>query len=74
MQYLPDDTGPFYLDDAKKQELKFDYEMNKTEKKKYSRVQLIDMIKEKLNIPNVRGTLKEVQGLTLQYDIPIEYE
>ena len=46
MQYLPDDTGPFYLDDAKKQELKFDCEMNKTEKKKYSRAQLIDMIKE----------------------------
>ena len=36
MQYAESDSGPFYLDDAKKQELKYDCELDQTEKKSYS--------------------------------------
>ena len=42
MQYQPLDTGPFYLSDEMKEELKYDVQLVENETKKFTRSQLID--------------------------------
>ena len=74
MQYEATDNGPFYLSQEKRLEQMYDRELNEIEKKKYTRAQLIDMIKEKTTLPNIRGTLKEIQQLATDNAILLEYE
>ena len=74
MQYQPDDDGPFYLSEEKKNELKHNCEIQQMITKKYTRAQLIDKIKHKTNLPTVRGTLKDVQDQAIKIDIPIDFQ
>ena len=43
------------------------------ETKKYTRAQLIDALEIQCNLSNIRGTLKDVQQLTLQNNLPIQF-
>ena len=45
MQHQPLDTGPFYLSDEMKEELKYDVQLVENETKKFTRSQLIDNLK-----------------------------
>ena len=75
MLYGPDDTGPFYLDNEKRIELENDCETNEIETKKYTRAKLIDLIvSANPNLSNIRGKLKEIQSIALQYNIPIQFD
>ena len=47
MQYGPNDIGPFHLSEQKREELRNDRQTNENEIKKYTRAQLIDLIKSK---------------------------
>ena len=48
--------------------------MDQTEKNFFTRAQLIDVIKRKTNLPNICGTLAEIQALATLHDIPICFE
>ena len=74
MQYQPDDDGPFYLSKDKRNKLKHNCEMQQMETKKYTCAQLIDKIKDKTNLPTVRGTLKDVQDQAIKIGIPIDFQ
>ena len=75
MQYSEDDTGPFYLTPEEREQRKLDHISNTDkEKKKYTRSQLIKVIKQKSPLTKPRGNLKEIQDLCVQLNIPIEFE
>ena len=46
----------------------------RSKKKKFTRAELINKLKTQHNLPNIRGTLKEVQAVATQYGIPLTYE
>ena len=73
MQFKEGDVGPFYLDSETREECKYDRETGEMEEKTYTRSQLIDMIKEKQNVPYVRGNLKEIQRQACILHIPLSY-
>ena len=73
MQFEPEDSGPFYLSDEQKQAKKYDFETDIVETKKYTRAQLIDALEIQCNLSNIRGTLKDVQQLTLQNNLSIQF-
>ena len=60
IQYNKTDSSPFYLDNAKKEELKYDCELDQIEKKKFTQAQLINAIETKTQLPNIRSMLAEI--------------
>ena len=67
------DISPFYLSAAEKERRKSDIELDENATKKYSRSFLIDQIKEKTGLQQVRGNLKEVQETAAKLNILIQF-
>lgn len=74
MQFKEGHAGPFYLSEQKREELRYDTTTDEIEKKKYTRVELIDKLKTNYNLPNPRGTLKEIQTIATQHGLPLSFE
>ena len=74
MQCGPNDIVPFHLSEQKREELRNDCQTNENEIKKYTRAQLIDLIKSKTNQTHVGGSYQQIQDLAKELDIPTEFE
>ena len=73
MSFQAGDSGPFYLSAEERERRKNNIEINKNVTNKYSRSFLIDQIKEKTGVQQVRGNLKEVQETATKLNIPIQF-
>ena len=67
------DIGMFYLSAGEKERRKSNIELDENVTKKYSQSFLIDQIKEKTGLQQVRGNLKEVQETAAKLNIPIQF-
>ena len=74
MQYEDGDAGPFYLSDVERERKRNDRQSGETEKKKYTRLQLIKKINEKSPLTKAKGNLKDIQAIAQTLQIPIEFE
>ena len=73
MTFDVNDNGPFWMSDQERVDNKFDCELEKDERKKYTRAQLIEMIQIGTNLVDIKGNLSDVQKLACNSNIPIEY-
>ena len=72
MSYKDTDTGPFYLSEKEKEEMKYDVTLEETETRTLTRMQLIIKIQEKTDFQNIRGNLKKIQSIATSNNIPLE--
>ena len=72
MIFKESDSGLFYLSKEERQRRKFDIQTNEEKTVKYTRSFLIDRIKEKTGLQQIRGNLDKVQKIATKLNIPTE--